>query len=215
MQPRVLLVHGLLNASWWLLPLALRLRKQGFVTELFDYSSLREGPQRALPRLIERLHAQPPNALVGHSLGGLMVLEALRHAPLLPIKRVVCLGSPLLGSQIARTLAAHGWGRPFLGRSATLLQQGLVQWEGAAAVGLVAGNVARGLGHMFVRFDGGSDGTVAIAETLLPGLADHCVVRSSHTGLVLSRDAARQTGHFLHHGQFAPTSQHTSRAADV
>ena len=55
MQPRVLLVHGLLNASWWLLPLALRLRKQGFVTELFDYSSVWEGPEFALPRLRKRL----------------------------------------------------------------------------------------------------------------------------------------------------------------
>ena len=80
MQPRVLLVHGLLNASWWLLPLALRLRKQGFATELFDYSSVWEGPEFALPRLRKRLLAQPPDALVGHSLGGLIALTALQQA---------------------------------------------------------------------------------------------------------------------------------------
>ena len=39
-----------------------------------------------------------PVALVGHSLGGLVALEALRRQPDLPVSRVVCLGSPLRGS---------------------------------------------------------------------------------------------------------------------
>ena len=55
MTGKVLLVHGLLNADWWLRPLAARLRAQGFDTELFGYSSVRDGPQRAVPRLVERL----------------------------------------------------------------------------------------------------------------------------------------------------------------
>ncbi|KAG1251594.1 hypothetical protein G6F65_018284 [Rhizopus arrhizus] len=50
--------------------------------------------------------------------------------------------------------------------------------------------------------DDASDGTVALAETRLPGLSDHCVVRTSHSGLVVSPDAARQTAYFLRHGQF-------------
>ena len=33
--PRVVLVHGLLNADWWLRPLAAKLRAQGFRTSLF------------------------------------------------------------------------------------------------------------------------------------------------------------------------------------
>jgi hypothetical protein len=42
-----------------------------------------------------------------------------------------------------------------------------------------------------------------VAETRLPGLTDHCVVETSHTGLLLSADAARQVAHFLLHGRFA------------
>jgi pimeloyl-ACP methyl ester carboxylesterase len=200
--PRVLLVHGLLNADWWLRPLAKRLRGAGFETELFGYASVLGGPERAIPRLAERLRGGGFDAVVGHSLGGLVALEALRAAPDASVARVVCLGSPLRGSLAARGLAARRWTKPLLGRSASLLQGGLEGWGGSAQVGVVAGDVARGMGRLFARFDGGSDGTVGLDETRMPGIADHCVVHSSHTGLVFSRDAVAQAAHFLRHGRF-------------
>ena len=205
MPPRVLLIHGLLNAKSWLRPLATNLRRQGFDTELFGYSSLLDGPGLALPRLRERLSENRFGAIVGHSLGGLIALEALRDAPTSTVTRVVCIGSPLRGSLTARNIAARPWIRPLLGRSADLLQGGLEAWAGEAEVGLVAGNVARGMGRLFARFEGESDGTVGLEETRLPGLADHCIVRSSHTGLVFSREAVAQTAHFLRHGRFERT----------
>jgi len=201
-RPPVLLVHGLLNAGSWLRPLAARLRADGFEPRLFGYSSLLDGPQRAVPRLVERLRREPVGAIVGHSLGGLLALEALRVAPDAGVERVVCLGSPLRGSLAARSLAARAWTKPLLGRSAGLLQGGLQRWDGPAQVGMVAGDGARGLGRLFARFDGVSDGTVALEETRLPGLADHCVVHCGHTGLVFSRVAAAQAARFLREGRF-------------
>lgn len=198
----MLVVHGLLNADWWLRPLASRLRAEGFETELFGYPSVLGGPERAIPRLAERLRSGDVAAIVGHSLGGLLALEALRAAPDAPVARVVCLGSPLRGSKAARNLAARRWTKPLLGRSAGLLQGGVAAWDGAARVGVVAGDVARGMGRLFTRFDGASDGTVGVEETRMPGLADHCVVPSSHTGLVFSRPALAQAAHFLRHGRF-------------
>jgi pimeloyl-ACP methyl ester carboxylesterase len=202
MTGKVLLVHGLLNADSWLQPLAARLRRHGFETELFGYSSLLDGPQRAVPRLVERLRQSPADALLGHSLGGLIALESLRSAPDLVVPRVVCLGSPLRGSLTARNLAGRVWTRPLLGRSASLLQAGLERWDGPAELGVVAGDVARGMGRLFARFPGGSDGTVGLEETRLPGVADHCIVHCSHTGLVFSADAVAQAAHFLRHGRF-------------
>jgi hypothetical protein len=67
---------------------------------------------------------------------------------------------------------------------------------------MVAGNTAHGLGQLFGRFDGDSDGTVAVVETRLEGLTDHVVVPASHSGLLLSRTAAGHTLHFLRHGRF-------------
>lgn len=199
---RLLLVHGLHNARWWLRPLAARLREAGFEPEPFGYASVFGGPERAIPALIERLRAAPVHGVVGHSLGGLIALEALRKAPDAAVPRVVCLGSPLRGSEVARHMAARAWTRPLLGRSAALLQVGLARWDGSPSLGVVAGDLAQGMGRLFARFDDASDGTVALAETRLDGLADHCVVHCSHTGLVFSAEAAAQVAQFLRDGRF-------------
>ncbi len=59
-----------------------------------------------------------------------------------------------------------------------------------------------GLGSLLGAIGDASDGTVALDETRLPGLADHCVVAASHSGLVFSPEAARQTAAFLRDGRF-------------
>lgn len=204
MTQRVLLLHGIWNAKAWLAPLARRLRSEGMEVEVFGYPSVLGGPDVAVPRLIARLRGSQAVSLIGHSLGGLVALQALRNEPELPVDRVVCLGSPLRGSGAARGLASRPWISPALGRSAGLLQAGFERWEGRPQVGVVAGNIARGLGRHFARFEGDSDGTVGLEETRLPGLTDHCVVAASHSGLVFSPEAARQAAHFLREGRFQP-----------
>lgn len=203
-SPRVLLVHGIWNAKAWMWPFARLIRAQGFAPELFGYLSVFGTPERAAERLAARLRADPVAYVIGHSLGGLVALEALRAAPELPVGRVVCLGSPLCGSAAARGLAARPGLRWALGRSDQLLQRGCPPWQGAAAVGAIAGDRPHGLGGLFAKFQAPSDGTVAVAETQLPGLSDHCLVPASHSGLVLSPAAARQAAHFLRHGRFVP-----------
>ncbi|WP_068833419.1 esterase/lipase family protein, partial [Xanthomonas graminis] len=146
--PQVLLLHGIWNNRARLGPLAWRLRRDGFRVASFGYSTAFGGAGAALPRLqqrIQRLAQQGPVALVGHSLGGLVALPALRQAPQLPVTRVVCLGAPLAGSAAAQALWRRGLGIA-LGRSAALQQQGLGHWDGRAAVAMVAGSVASGLG---------------------------------------------------------------------
>lgn len=197
-----MLIHGIWNAGFWLTPLAAKLRADGFQTITWGYDSVLGGAANAARALVEHLREGGQVDLVGHSLGGLVALEALRLAPDLPVRRVVCLGSPLRGSGTARALAARRWGAPVLGRSADLLLQGVERCHGGAEVGVVAGNVPRGLGRLLAAVDLDSDGTVGVDETRLPGLCDHCLVAASHSGLVLSAEAARQTARFLREGRF-------------
>lgn len=200
---RVLLIHGIWNARLWLAPFAAQLSRQGFTPAAHGYASVLGTSERAIERLIARLRAQPVPYAVGYSLGGLILLEALRRAPDLRIERAVCLGSPLRGSAAARGLSGVPGGAWLMGGSAALLREGTQAWNGSAGVGCIAGDRARGMGGLFARFEGPSDGTVAVEETRLPGIADHCIVPASHSGLVLSAAAAAQTARFLREGRFA------------
>ena len=69
-------------------------------------------------------------------------------------------------------------------------------------MGVVAGRTPLGLGQFFGGIREASDGTVAVAETRLAGLADHVVVPASHSGLLLSPRAAQQAVAFLRTGHF-------------
>lgn len=53
------------------------------------------------------------------------------------------------------------------------------------------------------------DGTVAVRETLLPGLSAHRTLAVSHSGLIFSRAVAAQAIAFLRNGAFV------TEAADV
>lgn len=197
---RVLLLHGLWMPGASMLRLAARLRAEGFDAAIHAYPGARGGPDAVLPGL--RLRLRETDAVVAHSLGGLMTLSALREAGELPVARVVCLGSPLAGSAAAAGISRHALSAWTLGRASQLLRSGIGAWTGTPQVGVIAGRNPRGLGQVFARLEGDHDGTVAVAETRIDGLSDHVVVASSHTGLVYSPEAARLAVRFLRHGRF-------------
>jgi pimeloyl-ACP methyl ester carboxylesterase len=201
MTDRVVLLHGLWMPGAAMHWLARRLRAAGFATETFAYASIAGGPDAAVPRLVEALGDRPTH-VIAHSLGGMVALQALCDAPELEVPRLVCLGSPLRGSGAAGGLMHWPATRMLLGRSADLLRTGFPCWQGRTAVGVVAGRVPHGLGALFAHFDGDHDGTVAVAETRLEGIADHVVVPASHSGLLFSEEAARQAVAFLREGRF-------------
>lgn len=199
---RVILLHGLWMPGASMHWLSLQLRDAGFAPEIFSYHSVADGPDLAVPRLVALLEETGGADIVAHSLGGLIALQALCEAPALPVSRVVCLGSPLAGSGAAAGMLRWSPTAPLLGRSAGLLQEGVGCWRGRAQVGVVAGCVRHGLGALFAGFDGDHDGTVAVVETQVEGIADHVVVECSHSGLLFSAEAAGQAIAFLREGRF-------------
>ncbi|MEO7149018.1 MAG: alpha/beta hydrolase [Rhodanobacteraceae bacterium] len=205
MTDQVLLLHGLWMRGLVMTALQRRLMQAGFAVESFDYWSVAAEPQQSAERLRARMRALAPSRvhLVGHSLGGVLALQAVRDAEKLPAGRVVCLGSPLTGSAAAQGFLHWPGARAMLGHSVELLCEGLPAWNDMREVGVIAGRMRHGLGMLFGLLGDQHDGTVAVSETQLPGIADHCVVAASHAGLVFSVEAARQTIAFLRDGRFA------------
>lgn len=174
--------------------------------EVFAYRSMAndmEENARSLSEFLAGLNSSRLD-LVGHSLGGLVILKCLEDYPLERPGRVVLLGTPLQGSVAARSLEKL----PILGN---LLGRGITQesdrktlrrWDGRREVGVIAGNLPVALGQLFAPLHGEHDGTVTVDETLLPGAADHIVLPVSHTGMMISSKVAHQCAFFLDHGRF-------------
>jgi len=207
MSEHVILLHGLWMRAFTLTMLRRRIERVGYTVHLFDYASVMHDPDLSIAELLKRARALRGEKIhfVGHSLGGLMALRALKQARDLSGGRVVCMGSPLCGSQVARSVASLPGGSLLVGKSAELLRNGLRRWDGPHAVGAIAGRMPVGLGFVVGSLGSPHDGTVSVAETRLPGLADHCVVPASHLGLVFSEEAANQTVAFLRSERFAHT----------
>jgi len=208
MNEHVILLHGLWMRGFTLVALRHRLEQADFSVELFDYASVFRSPEISVDKLVRRVQETQGQRvhLVGHSLGGLIALQALQRDPNLTRGRVVCLGSPLRGSALARGVARLPGGSLVIGKSMEILRDGIRRWEGKQEVGVVAGRLPIGLGFAVGALSSPHDGTVSVAETELPGLTDHCVVPATHTGLLFSDEAAGQAIAFLRTAQFARSS---------
>jgi pimeloyl-ACP methyl ester carboxylesterase len=189
-----------------LFSLARRLRAAGYIVDVFDYASVFGDAMRTCERLRARMREAGADRvhLVGHSLGGILALEATRRMRDLPRGHIVCLGPPLKGSSVARLLAHFPGGRWILGSNRNVLVAGVERWDGSRPVGVVAGQMPFGLGVTIGALTAPHDGTVAVEETKLGGLADHCTVDATHTGLLFSSDVADLTVGFLRDGRFTP-----------
>ena len=203
----VILVHGLWFRSAGLKLMAARLKRRGYFVRLFDYPSVygqASDHSRALFRLIKRQRAHHVY-LIGHSLGGLLILRTLNEFPDLQVERCVLLGSPVKGSGVARRLARRWWSHWLVGSNADLLGHG-ARVPKKTAIGVIAGSKNMGVGRVLGGVSGRGDGTVSISETRLSGAEDHIVLPVSHTGMVMSADVVRQAHHFLEQGSFKPVT---------
>ncbi|MET0104247.1 MAG: alpha/beta hydrolase [Sedimenticola sp.] len=201
----LVLVHGVwmtgLEMGW----LGRRLSREGFDVRYFRYHSLGFTPSQNAERLhrfirglaVERLH------LVGHSLGGIVLLHLFAGHAGIPPGRVVLLGSPVNGSRVAALMRHNPLLRPFLGRS---FEQGLSgdvpPWSRERELGVIAGTGGLGVGRLLGAVDGGSDGTVSVDETRLEGASDSCTLEASHMGMLFSAEVAGQISAFLRSGGF-------------
>jgi pimeloyl-ACP methyl ester carboxylesterase len=206
---RVLLVHGLWMTGVEAALLRHRLERAGYAPETYHYPTLLGALAPVLAALAERVRAlagpeRRKVHLVGHSLGGVLLLRLLEAEPELAIGRLVLLGAPVNGSAAARGFAALPGSALLLGGFAReeLLAPARGNYRGPAEVGVIAGTLSVGLGRVVGGLDGPNDGTVTVEEARLAGARALLELRVSHMGLLMSKAVAANIAAFLAGGAF-------------
>lgn len=211
--PIVILLHGFAGAVVMNRPLAAMLRRAGYQPIDLGYESWAKSLEQICADLGPRLQeidqaSTAPIHFVAHSMGGLVARALIHRERPNNLGRVVMLGTPNGGSEIADFLHQQSLLRGILGQAAPALvtqrsaaidaMLGIVDYP----VGIIAGNkpllpltVAR-----LVPLP--SDGKVSVASTQLEQASDHLVLPLPHSLLPYHSSAHRQIRTFLETGRF-------------
>jgi pimeloyl-ACP methyl ester carboxylesterase len=210
--PGVVLLHAIARTSRSLRKLERALQDDGFATLNLDYAS-RKKPIEALaadihPQISEfENRSGGPIHFVAHSMGGLVARLYIASYRPARLARVVMLGTPNGGSEVADVLKCLALYRAFYGPAGQQLSTDRAPALARSPdypVGVVAG--CRSLDPIASTFvlPRPNDGRVSVARTKLEGMTDHVIVRTSHSGLPGHPIAIGQAIAFLRAGHFRP-----------
>ncbi len=204
MPEAVILVHGLWMGGWAMQGLGLLLSRRGYAAHGFSYHSTAQSLDEHARRLAEQVAAlrEPLIHLVGHSLGGLVILRCLRNHGEQRVGRVVLLGTPAHACMAAQRLEGMAAGERLMGASRDIWRSLPEVFRPRCELGVVAGSRPWGVGHLVLRLPGTNDGVVRLEETEVPGMRARVVLPLSHSGMLLSARVAREVAAFLQRGAF-------------
>jgi pimeloyl-ACP methyl ester carboxylesterase len=209
----VVLLHGIARSARSLRRMEAVLEAAGFATLNLDYQSR----SRSLETLVADISPaiaefasrfDGPLHFVAHSMGGLLARAYLaKHPPQRP-GRVILLGPPNNGSEIADRFRHLALYRAFFGPAGQQLTTTPdVATKALLAapnypLGVIAGS--RSIYPIASRFlPSPNDGRVSVASTRLDGMTDHIVIPTAHPLLVRDARAIAQTVAFLRNGRFS------------
>jgi|MDTB01.2.fsa_nt_gb pimeloyl-ACP methyl ester carboxylesterase len=218
---RVVLLHGATGHYTDMVELERALVRAGYEVHNWDYPSTTLTVKECAEHIMQR-HLSPTfNAsaqkthFVGFSMGGLVVENIIKdHSPQC-LGRVVTLGTPYHGSDVADFMQSRALNRKYYGftfgpagnelttafRAAVMQNMQPLNYD----LGCISGDdnsayfVARHLFH-----GRPNDGRVAVESTKHPYMKDHELLHADHAQLVLDPLAHQYTINFLRDGMFQP-----------
>ena len=204
MHEIVVCTHGIWMKGWVMRPLSRYLSTHGHDCKQFSYNSVRRTPKEnalLLGKFVDKLDADIIH-FVAHSLGGIILLHYFQLFDTAKPGRVVMLGTPLSGSEVARYLSRVNFIKTnLLGASAKTLLGNIPAWKGTRPLAVFAGTRGKGVGQMLgAPLDQPHDGTVAVSETKIDNCTLHIQVPYSHTGMLLAKSVASSVDEFLRTG---------------
>lgn len=211
-KPFVVLLHGIARTSLSMRAIEKSLLKEGYDVLNIHYPSRSHSIEALAEGVYQKLIAVPlflslTLYFVTHSMGGLVVRALLAKHPLANVKRVVMLGPPNQGSEVADFVknvpplkAFYG---PALKEMTTdyMSAHPLGSLPSDCQVGIIAGNFSIDPFCYFI-LPAGHDGKVTIKNSKLAGMTDHIVLATSHSFMMYNKEVIKQIRHFLAEGHF-------------
>jgi pimeloyl-ACP methyl ester carboxylesterase len=211
---KVVLLHGLGRSEMAMLQLESALTAAGFDVYSFGYPSNDQAPEVLVDMVSEKIDAccskrRETVHFVGHSLGGLLIRAYLGRQRPPRLGRVVLLGVPNKGSELADAQQYVSLSEALLhlaGPAAKALRTGP---EGFAAslpapdypVGVIAGTRDNPVSNEWLPVP--NDGMVSVASARLEVMTDFMTFGVTHWGLRTEPAVAAQVVEFLRRGEFA------------
>ena len=212
MAEHVVVLHGLGLNRYWMWGLAAHLKRQGYIVHNVSYPSRHRTCENIVDDVLKPLIGSIPSEkihFVVHSMGGVLVrLYAEKHGAA-RIARVVMLGTPNHGSEVADFLSSWRIFRYVFGDTGgeMLTKGGITERLGPVAFdcGVIAGS-----NHWFHfptswivrKMPIPNDGLVSVESTRVDGMKDHLILWSDHSLMVWHPSIWHQAAFFLKNGRF-------------
>ncbi len=209
-QEQVVLLHGITRSDNDMKSMEAFLAAKGFAVINLDYPSTRHSIEQLAAGIASRLQNEidpsVPVHFVGHSMGGLVIRAVLNRYRPDNLGRVVQIGTPNHGSEVADFLKNDWLYRLFFGPAGQQLvtqDAGLGDLLGEVdyELGVIAGDLSIDPVSSSI-IPGPDDGKVSVESTKIQGMRDHDVVPVIHSLLTRSPMVQRRVLRFLRYGGF-------------
>ena len=204
MHERVILVPGVGLAGAEMLLLAARLRLWDYRVSIFWHWTGKPRLEESARQLWHRcsVFREQKVHLVGHSLGGLVIVRMLADFPWDRAGRVITMGTPHTGFAAAGLLAGVPGARRFLWPGvleSAAGQPGSIPT--GVELGVIAGTRNILFGTILARGQA-SDSLVGVGEAHHPAERARVTVAETHASMLVSGRVARHVRMFLREGRF-------------
>ena len=209
----VVLLHGMWRTAMAMKPLQWHLEGLGYAVVNDSYPSLSHsipdlaemavgsGIEQCRQRGFHKIH------FVTHSLGGILLRQYARGGDIAGLERAVMLGPPNQGSQVADYYSSIEWLDAVRPPVMDDLRSGEDSFMGGLGpvnfdLGVIAGTTNRRPAVPGFPSAVAGDGTVSVAETVVPGMLDFLTMPVTHTFMIWNSEVMDQVVYFLQNGRF-------------
>lgn len=210
-----MLLHGLARTSKSMVKMEAALQAEGYQTLNLDYRSRHHRVEVLATQVREQIIAETKEAtnihFVTHSMGGILVRQIQKSAPIENIGRVVMLSPPNQGSEVIDKIGGQAAVQKVNGPAGNQLstdpdgfvaQLGPVNFE----LGVLTGDRSINWINSSI-IPGKDDGKVSVESAKVKGMSDYKVVHATHPMIMKKQAVIDEVLEFLKSGQFAAPTQ--------